>query len=147
MYTSRYMRSPKFLLSFALIAGAAFAQGDRGTIAGTVSDPFGAIVPRATVQAKNVQTGTVTKAMATSSATGTYSLADLPAGAYEISVAVPGLRGFQQSNVRVDAAKTASLDIRLQEGTQLSTLGEDTLAIAADQKRHAPPSGPHAPYR
>jgi len=42
----------------------------------------------------------------------------------------------------VQAAKATSFDIRLQEGTQLSTLGEDTEAILADQKKHLPPSGP-----
>jgi hypothetical protein len=35
-----------------------------------------------------------------------------------------------------------NFDIRLEETTQLSTLGEDTLAIQADAKKHAPPSGP-----
>ena len=40
------------------------------------------------------------------------------------------------------AAKTQQLDIRLEETTQLSTLGEDRLGIEADAKRHAPPSGP-----
>jgi hypothetical protein len=42
-------------------------------------------------------------------------------------------------------AKTISVDLRLEETSQLSTLGEDTLAIAADTKKHAPPSGP-APH-
>ena len=32
---------------FLLCAVAAFAQGDRGTITGTVSDPTGAVVPNA----------------------------------------------------------------------------------------------------
>ena len=134
------MRASILVFSFALTAVALFAQSDRGTIAGTVLDPAGAATPRAPVQAKNVQTGVVSKA--TSLANGKYTLADLPAGQYDITVAMPGLRGFEQKGVRVEAAKTASIDIHLQEGTQLSTLGEDTAGIFADQKRHAPPSGP-----
>jgi Carboxypeptidase regulatory-like domain len=129
------------LFGFSLIIPVVvFGQSDRGAIAGTVSDPAGAMVAKATVQAKSVETGNVYKAV--SLGTGKYTLADLPAGQYEISVAVPGLRAYEQKNVRVQAAKESPVDIHLQEGTQLSSLGEDTLAIAADMRRHAPPSGP-----
>jgi hypothetical protein len=44
------------VLSTAL---AAFAQSDRGTITGTVSDPAKAVIANATVEAKNDATGTV----------------------------------------------------------------------------------------
>ena len=42
-----------------LVALAAFGQGDRGTISGTVKDPVGGIVAGASVQATNASTGTV----------------------------------------------------------------------------------------
>ena len=134
------MRSTILLVSFTAIATTAFGQGDKGAISGVVSDPLGAMFNGAPVQAKNAGTGAVQRA--TSAKDGRYTIPDLPAGAYEISVSVPGLRGFTQAGVRVQAAKTTALDIRLQETTQLSTLGEDRLGILADQKRHAPPSGP-----
>ena len=124
----------------AISIASAFGQTGGGTISGVVSDPLGAPLARATVQAKNAGTGSVQKV--TSSADGKYKLADLPAGEYDVSAAVPGLAGFLTKGVRVQAAQTATLDIRLREGTQLSTLGEDTAAITADQKMHAPPSGP-----
>src|SRR6476646_6441440 len=125
---------------FSIIPVMAFGQSDRGAIAGTVLDPAGAVLGKATVQAKSVETGKVYKAV--SLGTGKYTLADLPAGQYDISVAVPGLRPYEQKNIRVQAAKESAADIHLREGTQLSSLGEDTLAIAADMRRHAPPSGP-----
>jgi hypothetical protein len=103
-------------------------------------DPVGVALANVPVQAKNAGTGAVFKA--TSTAKGSYSLADLPAGKYEVTVAIPGLKAFDRKDVAVLAAKTAPLDIRLEETTQLSTLGEDTLAIQADTKKHAPPSGP-----
>src|SRR5579864_4177612 len=140
-YTTSYMRSAKFLFGLSLILPVvAFGESDRGTIAGTVSNPAGASAARVTVQAKNVETGNVYKAV--SMGTGKYTLAELPAGQYDISVAVPGLRPYEQKNVRVQPAKESAVDIRLQEGTQLSSLGEDSLAIAADMRRHAPPAGP-----
>jgi hypothetical protein len=61
---------------------AAFGQTG-GTITGLISDPGGAVVPNAPVEAKNTATGVV--ASAATSATGNYVLADLPAGTYEIS--------------------------------------------------------------
>ena len=40
-----------------LLAGSVFGQGDRGTITGTVSDPAGAVVAGAAIEAKHVETG------------------------------------------------------------------------------------------
>ena len=138
------MRSAKLLIGFSLIIPTlVFCQGGQsggGAIAGTVMDPAGAVLAKATVQAKSVETGNVFKAV--SMGTGKYKLADVPAGQYEITVAVPGLRPYQQKDVRVQAAKESVVDIHLQEGTQLSSLGEDNLAIVADMRRHAPPAGP-----
>ena len=90
-----------------------------------VQDPWGAALTVATVEAKNVATGSVSKAA--SNAAGKYTLADLAPGVYDISVAVPAVRPFEKKGVTVAAAKTLELNIKLQEGTQLSTLGEDTL--------------------
>ena len=41
---------------FLICALAAFAQGDRGTITGTVTDPTGAVVPNANIQVTNSET-------------------------------------------------------------------------------------------
>ena len=127
------------IVSF-LFTATAFAQGDKRSIQGTVSDSVGAALANAPVQAKNADTGAVYKATSTSK--GTYSLADPPAGKYEVTAAIPGLKNFSKKAVAVFAAKTEPLDIRLEETTQLSTLGEDTLAIQADAKKPAQPSGP-----
>jgi hypothetical protein len=67
----------------------------------------------------------------------TYSLTNLPAGKYELTVAIPGLKNFSKKDVGVLAGKTERIDTRLEETTQISTLGEDTLAIQADAKKHA----------
>ena len=125
------------LLSFAIVAPG---QTDHGAISGSVKDPFGGILANAPVQAKNAATGTVYKA--SSDKSGAYTVANLPAGKYDVSVAMPGLKGVSRKDVIIADAKTVSVDLRLEETSQLSTLGEDTLAIAADTKKHAPPSGP-----
>jgi hypothetical protein len=82
-------------MRFLLVAGAAlavsftaFAQTDRGT--STVTDPAGAVIAGATVQAKNEATGAVYEP--TSSATGNYTVAQLPAGTYDLTVSSPGFK-------------------------------------------------------
>src|SRR5580692_4863519 len=123
-----------------LFAALSFGQSERGSISGVVQDPWGAALPVATVEAKNVATGSVSKAGA--KADGKYTLADLAPGTYDISVTVPAVRPFQKAGVTVAAGKAVDLNIKLQESTQLSTLGEDTLGAIADRKRHNPPTGP-----
>ncbi len=118
----------------------ALAQSDRGTIAGTVTEPQGASIAKANVQAKNARTGDIHKAA--SAADGKYTLAGLPAGSYDVTANAPGLKPYERKGVTVEAARTVALDIRLEDTTQLGTLGEDTLAIAADARKHRPSSGP-----
>ncbi len=110
----------------------------RGSITGTVLDPAGTPAAKVTVQARG---GTGETLRATTDAKGAYAIADVPAGSYDVTVAIPGLKGFERKGVQVMATAT-SLDIRLEEGSQLSTLGEDPLGIAADRARRAPPKGP-----
>src|SRR5579864_5659506 len=93
-----------------LCMGVAFAQSG-GTIAGTVLDLPGKPVANAPVQAKNVSTNAVYRA--TSSETGRYTLAQLPPGAYEVSVNATEFSPYLQPNVTVAAAQTVSLDIHL----------------------------------
>ena len=112
----------------------------QGSIAGTVRDPVGVAAPKVVVQVRNASGDIVRRA--TSDGMGKYSVPDLPPGSYEVSVAIPGLKTYERKNVRVDSGASASVDIRLEEGTQLSTLGEDSLGITADRARHAPPAGP-----
>ncbi len=63
---------------FLICTLAAFAQGDRGTITGTVTDPTGAVVPNANIQVTNSETSAVYKVATTN--TGNYTLANLPVG-------------------------------------------------------------------
>src|SRR5215472_1332734 len=102
------------LCGFAF-AALAYAQSDRGTITGTIADPAGAVVPNAAVEIRNVETGAIYKAGAT--ATGNYTLAQLPAGQYELSVNVPGFKKFVRQNVTVEVAQTYRVDVVLEVGS------------------------------
>jgi hypothetical protein len=105
------MRSLALFLLFSL---AAFAQSDRGTITGTVSDPAGAVVASAPIQVRNVETGAIYQAA--SSATGNFTLPQLPAANYEMSVTVPGFKKYVRQSVVVGVAQTVRIDVSLEVG-------------------------------
>src|SRR5437016_682288 len=78
---------------FLLITGVALAQTGTSRITGTVTDVSGALVPGATVTARNEATG-VTYTQTTTEA-GLYGFPSLPVGSYTVSVA---LQGFKTTN-------------------------------------------------
>ncbi len=109
------MRSLKIAVCLFGLAGAMFAQGDRGTITGTVADPAGAVVANAPIQAKHVETGTVYEAATTN--TGNYTLSQLPVGTYEVNVTVPGFKKYTRAGLTVQVAETLRVDVELQVGS------------------------------
>ena len=77
-----------------LITSLAFAQTDRGTITGTVADPSGAIIASADVEAKHISTGQVYRTASTD--TGNFTIVQLLAGSYELSVKVAGFKAYNR---------------------------------------------------
>jgi hypothetical protein len=97
------------------LAVAAFAQSDRGTITGTVTDPAGAVVPSAEVILKNVATDAIYRGATT--AAGDYTTASLPAGVYQLTVTAPGFKTFRQDGITAQVARTVRVDVALAVGT------------------------------
>ena len=130
------MRSLSILM-FSL-SSAALGQS-AGMITGTVLDLGGDKVANAPIQVTN----TVTKAVykVTSSGEGSYTLAELPAGAYELSVAVPGFNSYTQSSIVVAAGQAVRLDIHITD-YQLGTLGDGREFRIDLITPHATPPGP-----
>jgi hypothetical protein len=108
------MRAGLFFALTFLTAVTAIAQSDRGTITGTVLDPAGAIIPNAAVEARNTATGSVYPVA--TSATGNYTIAQLPVGAYELSVTVAGFKKFVRTNLVVEVAATVRVDVQMEVG-------------------------------
>jgi len=125
-----------------LAAGVAWAQSGAGTISGILTDADARPLPMTPVQATNTATKAAFKA--TTSQRGEYSIGQLPAGTYDVTVLVSALvfRPFVRQGVVLRAGQTLHVDIRLQDGITLNTLGEDREAIALTFGRMAPPSGP-----
>jgi hypothetical protein len=118
------MRSAILAIGVLFSAYAAFGQTG-GTITGVITDATGAVVPNAPVQAKNTATGVV--ATAATSATGNYTIGDLPAGTYEIDVAVTGFKKYTQTGITVQELQTTRVDMALQIGaaTESVTVSEE----------------------
>ena len=109
------MRSLSTALVLFFVALALFAQTDRGTITGTIIDPAGAVVANAAIEARNTGTG-ATHPVA-SSATGNYTIPNLPTGTYELSVTVPGFKKLVRAGLVVQAAQTIRVDGTLEVGS------------------------------
>lgn len=101
-------------LGLLILAGTAFGQGDRGTITGSIADPAGAVVAGAAVEAKNTDTGGLYPTQSTT--TGNYTLSELPAGPYEITVTVPGFKKYVRQGLTIQVAATLRIDVRLEVG-------------------------------
>lgn len=97
-----------------LVAVSAFAQSDRGTITGAISDPAGAVIAGAAIEARNVATGSVYPTV--SSATGNYTIGQLPVGTYELTVTVMGFKKFVRTGLVVEVAGTLRVDATLEVG-------------------------------
>jgi hypothetical protein len=114
----------KKLLSVCLVFFAAAltvsAQETRGQILGRVTDPTGAVVAGAKIQALNTATGVVTTA--TSSVTGDYTLPFLVAGAYDITVELSGFKKFERKDITVQIQGVVTLNIALQLGSVTETM-------------------------
>jgi hypothetical protein len=134
------MRSVVLAGCISILAATAFGQTDKGTLEGKVLDPFGYPASLASVQVRNTQSLATFKAAVGKD--GGYTISDLPSGSYDITVNMPGVQGFAQKGFAIAGSRPTTLDVRLKEGSQMSTLGEDGLHSIEDEKRHVPPSGP-----
>ena len=106
-----------FVSSFALLAissAVLFAQGERGALNGTITDPNGAAVPGAAISARNIDTGIEIKAVTTDA--GVYRLSALPAGNYRISATAKGFRTSVAERVDLAVAQTMTVDLKLELG-------------------------------
>src|SRR5690348_4587278 len=95
------------LLMFSVSLGA---QSYRGSIRGTVRDASGAVVPGASITAKNLATGETRTAA--SGPDGGYVVAEVPAGQYEVSASSASLATVtSRVLVAVGADTTAEFDL------------------------------------
>jgi hypothetical protein len=91
--------------------------GTSGEIRGTVTDPSGGTVPKATVEVTDPDKG-ISRSVVTES-DGLYAVAGLPPSAYTVTVQVSGFQTETHKNVVLNVGQTLILDfhLRLAAGT------------------------------
>src|SRR6185503_14650951 len=106
----------KFTLAFValcLFAVTAFAQGTQGRLVGTVVGPDGNIAG-ATVTAKFGQTGKEYTVQA--SGDGSFTISQLEAGTYSVTVTAQGFKTFTATDVKIDANRDYTMNPTLEVG-------------------------------
>src|ERR1017187_8595017 len=97
-----------------LITGAIlplYAQVATARIAGTVTDPTGAVVPGVSISLTNVNTGIVQNAM--SNSTGIYVFSTVMPGTYTIRATSPHFEKYVGENIQLHVQDNVSLNITL----------------------------------
>ena len=110
------------------VAGVAQA-GVGGSISGTVHDPSGAGVPKATVTATNA--ATAVQQTVTTDERGAYAFLSLPIGRYDIEISCAGFKPYWRKGVAIDANSALQVDAQLEIGarTDRVTVMEDQVQI------------------
>ena len=104
------------VLSMVLSPALLGQTASSGAIKGAVTDPSGAVVPNATVNATNNDTS-VTRT-ATTGPDGSYIITLLPPGTYKLRLEVAGFKPEEVPSVTVDVTETAVLNATLEVGSK-----------------------------
>jgi Carboxypeptidase regulatory-like domain/TonB-dependent Receptor Plug Domain len=115
--TSRLIGSLSVVLVFCF---AIVAQTGTSNISGTVKDIGGAVVPGATVTAKNDATGVSNTQTTTES--GLFSFASLPVGSYTITIEKQGFKTLQKTNNTLQVGEPLTVDGSLEVGSVSETV-------------------------
>jgi len=112
------------MVVLALGIGTFYGQAISGELTGSVTDPSGAAVVGATVEASNAATGL--KVSTTTKAQGSYRFVELPVGSYTLTVRMAGFK-TASFNVPVDLNKSNTANVKLEVGS-----GSEVVEVAAE---------------
>jgi hypothetical protein len=101
------------------------AQSDRGSVSGTVTDPTGAGIVGAKVTVTNAAMGTQYATLTTG--VGDYTVPELAAGQYSVTVSAPGFTNLVRNGITVSVGEVARVDLKLGVGQ-----GAATVTVTAD---------------
>jgi len=111
------------ILAFG-IAGTVWGQGLTGSIVGTIIDASNAVVPRAKITVKNVNTNAQTQT--TTDGDGVYRAVGLIPGEYTVAVEASGFRLTTTSPQIVGVATPVRVDITLEVGAVTEVVSVET---------------------
>src|SRR2546422_142398 len=104
------------LLAFAaLYTCVAYGQVDRANLNGTVTDPSGAVVPKALVELVSTSTGLKREVL--TGPAGVYNIIGLPIGTYDLKISHAGFRAVDLKGVQLFVGQTRTVDAQLEVGS------------------------------
>src|SRR5271156_1047471 len=119
----------RMVCAAALLSAACVWASVGGSIAGTVKDPSGRVVPNAEVIVRETTKGLSYQTHSDSK--GHYTFPVLPVGHYELTVQSSGFSGYQRTGVVLDTSAALTLDASLQVGGVAQTVSvvDNTLHV------------------
>lgn len=96
------------------------AQTSRGTVSGTVTDPQGALIARATVELRNRETNQLRATV--SNEAGLYRLEAVDLGIYDLTIRADGFKAYAKREIPIVANRITSVDATLELGEQRSVI-------------------------
>ena len=138
MRSRRSRRQARWVWAAALAGTSLFAQA--GSVRGVITNPEREGVPAIPVQLKDTNSGKMYEA--TTSDSGQYVVAGLPAGTYDLTVPAVGftLERFEKKALAVHAGEATDLDIAMLWSGNLGTPGDDPSIYL--RSRYANTAGP-----
>ena len=109
------------LLPVLVLCATMYGQTGLGVIAGTVTDPSGAIVVNATVTATDVATGV--KTVRPSNSSGFYQILELQPGPYTLEAVAPGFKTFKREGITLQVEDRLTINVGL-------VLGQSTEVVS-----------------
>ena len=106
------------VMMFVSVSG--WTQATTGTIAGTISDPSGAVVPGVTVVILNEDTG-ISRTVQTDGG-GRYNAPALGLGRYKVTGSIEGFQSEARSGIELSVGRTAIVNFQLQVGAVANTV-------------------------
>ena len=104
-----------FALVLGCLTSGAYAQSIFGTITGTVTDPTGAVVANAAVTLTNHTSGDIRRS--TTNNDGYFSFSSMPAGQYDMLVAVAGFKQYDLTGIDLLGAEALKFPVKLEVST------------------------------
>jgi hypothetical protein len=125
------MRSGMRQIALLLMLGVnVYAQLNQATLTGVVSDPSGAAVVNAKVNAVHVATNAAFSTVTT--ATGNYTLPALEIGEYRVEVEAPGFKREVRPSITLESGATVRLDFTLELGQISESVQVNATATALE---------------
>ncbi|HEU5256036.1 MAG TPA: carboxypeptidase regulatory-like domain-containing protein [Vicinamibacterales bacterium] len=109
------------LLSISLLTVTSSAQTTSGTVAGSVRDTSGAVMPGVTVEASSPALIEKVRSVVSDSQ-GLYRIVDLRPGTYTVTFTLPGFATFKRDGVELTTGFTAQVNAEMKVGTLAETI-------------------------